>query len=73
VQERRWVTGNRVTHDIIPLEEEISPCSNLEETGEKIMNTARVLVELLKEYGVEHVFGVPGDTSLALYDALVML
>ncbi len=34
------------------------------------MNTAQVLVELLKEYGVEYVFGVPGDTSMALYDAL---
>jgi thiamine pyrophosphate-dependent acetolactate synthase large subunit-like protein len=36
------------------------------------MNTARVLVELLKEYGVEHAFGVPGDTSLVLYDTLVI-
>ena len=34
------------------------------------MNTAQVLVELLKEYGVEHIFGVPGDTSMAFYDAL---
>ena len=34
------------------------------------MNTAQVLVELLKEYGVEHIFGVPGDTTMALYDAL---
>jgi len=34
------------------------------------MNTAQVLVELLKEYGVEYVFGVPGDTSMTLYDAL---
>jgi acetolactate synthase-1/2/3 large subunit len=33
------------------------------------MNTAQVLVELLKEYRVEYVFGVPGDTSMALYDA----
>jgi acetolactate synthase I/II/III large subunit len=33
------------------------------------MNTAQVLVELLKEYGVEYVFGVPGDTSMALYNA----
>src|SRR2546429_8620738 len=34
------------------------------------MNTAQVLVELLKEYGVEYIFGVPGDTSMVLYDAL---
>jgi len=34
------------------------------------MNTAQALVALLKEYGVEYVFGVPGDTSMALYDAL---
>lgn len=34
------------------------------------MNTARVLVELLKEYRVEHIFGVPGDTTMPLYDAL---
>ncbi len=34
------------------------------------MNTAQVLVELLKEYRVEYIFGVPGDTSMALYDAL---
>jgi acetolactate synthase-1/2/3 large subunit len=36
------------------------------------MNTAQVLVELFREYGVEYVFGVPGDTSMALYDALYM-
>jgi acetolactate synthase-1/2/3 large subunit len=34
------------------------------------MNTAQVLVELLKQYGVEHIFGVPGDTTMPLYDAL---
>src|SRR5256885_13058863 len=34
------------------------------------MNTAQVLVELLKEYRVEYIFGVPGDTTMALYDAL---
>ena len=34
------------------------------------MNSAQVLVELLKEYGVEYIFGVPGDTTMALYDAL---
>src|SRR5260221_14063926 len=34
------------------------------------MNTAQVLVELLKEYRVEHIFGVLGDTPMPLYDAL---
>jgi hypothetical protein len=43
-----------VTHGIIPLEEEIHPCSKPEETGKETMNTAQVLVELLKEYGVEY-------------------
>lgn len=34
------------------------------------MNTAEVLVEMLKAYEVEHIFGLPGDTTMALYDAL---
>src|SRR3954454_6132878 len=34
------------------------------------MKTAQVLVEMLKDYGVEHIFGVPGDTTMVLYDAL---
>src|ERR1700687_3804213 len=34
------------------------------------MNSAQALVKLLKEYGVEYIFGVPGDTTMALYDAL---
>lgn len=34
------------------------------------MNTAQVLVELLKQYQVEYIFGVPGDTTMPLYDAL---
>lgn len=34
------------------------------------MNTAQILVELLKDYQVEHIFGVPGDTTMILYDAL---
>jgi thiamine pyrophosphate-dependent acetolactate synthase large subunit-like protein len=33
------------------------------------MNSAQVLVELLKEYRVEYMFGVPGDTTMPLYDA----
>src|SRR5947209_6810007 len=35
-----------------------------------LMNTAQTLVELLKAYRVEHIFGVPGDTTMVLYDAL---
>jgi acetolactate synthase I/II/III large subunit len=34
------------------------------------MNTADVLVEMLKAYDVTHIFGVPGDTSMPFYDAL---
>lgn len=34
------------------------------------MNGAQTLVEMLKAYRVEWVFGVPGDTSLPLYEAL---
>jgi acetolactate synthase-1/2/3 large subunit len=31
---------------------------------------AQAIVEMLKEYQVEYIFGVPGDTSIALYEAL---
>lgn len=34
------------------------------------MNGAAALVKMLADYGVEVVFGVPGDTNLALYEAL---
>jgi acetolactate synthase-1/2/3 large subunit len=34
------------------------------------MNGSRLLVHMLKAYGVEVVFGVPGDTSISLYEAL---
>jgi acetolactate synthase I/II/III large subunit len=34
------------------------------------MNGAQVIVKMLQEHGVEVVFGVPGDTSIALYEAL---
>ena len=34
------------------------------------MNGAEAVVEMLVAYGVEVIFGVPGDTSLPLYDAL---
>ena len=33
-------------------------------------NGARVLVDMLMEYQVEVIFGVPGDTSIPLYEAL---
>jgi len=34
------------------------------------MQGARALVNVLAESGVEHVFGLPGDTGMAFYDAL---
>lgn len=34
------------------------------------MRGAEVLIRMLLEYKVEIVFGVPGDTSLALYEAI---
>jgi acetolactate synthase-1/2/3 large subunit len=34
------------------------------------LNGGQLVVEMLKAYRVQFVFGVPGDTSLALYDAL---
>lgn len=34
------------------------------------MQGARALVKVLEESGVRHIFGVPGDTGMALYDAL---
>jgi acetolactate synthase-1/2/3 large subunit len=34
------------------------------------MNGAAALVEMLVNYGVEVIFGVPGDTNVALYQAL---
>lgn len=34
------------------------------------MNGARILVEMLKQYQVDILFGVPGDTSILLYEAL---
>ena len=37
------------------------------------MNTAQVLVELLKEYRVEHIFGVPGDTTMVTLNEVLQL
>src|SRR3954467_9537058 len=34
------------------------------------MQGARALVDVLIESGVEHIFGLPGDTGMAFYDAL---
>ena len=34
------------------------------------MTGSQALVKLLREYGVDVIFGVPGDTSLPLYEAL---
>ncbi len=34
------------------------------------LNGGELAVEMLKAYGVRYIFGVPGDTSLAFYDAL---
>jgi acetolactate synthase-1/2/3 large subunit len=34
------------------------------------MQGARALVQVLVESGVEHIFGLPGDTGTSLYDAL---
>jgi acetolactate synthase-1/2/3 large subunit len=34
------------------------------------MNGAQSLVAALRDVGVEHIFGLPGDTGMALYDAL---
>lgn len=35
----------------------------------KMLSGAEIIVEMLIAYGIEVVFGVPGDTSLPLYDA----
>lgn len=34
------------------------------------MNGAESLVKALRDVGIEHIFGLPGDTGMALYDAL---
>jgi acetolactate synthase-1/2/3 large subunit len=34
------------------------------------MQGARALVDVLRESGVEHIFGLPGDTGMAFYEAL---
>src|ERR671912_1746297 len=34
------------------------------------MNGAEALVHVLRTSGIEHIFGLPGDTGMAFYDAL---
>jgi len=34
------------------------------------LSGGQLVVEMLKAYQIRHIFGVPGDTSLAFYDAL---
>ncbi len=34
------------------------------------MNAAEALVQMLSDTGVSHIFGLPGDTSMGLYEAL---
>jgi acetolactate synthase I/II/III large subunit len=34
------------------------------------MNTAEAIVRILSESGVRHIFGLPGDTSMELYESL---
>ncbi|MCF6247724.1 MAG: thiamine pyrophosphate-binding protein [Desulfobacula sp.] len=41
----------------------------MSENKNKTLSGAQIIVEMLIAYGVEVVFGVPGDTSLPLYDA----
>ena len=36
------------------------------------MNGAQVLVKMLQEQDVKVIFGVPGDTSIALYEACLL-
>src|SRR3954447_19107760 len=43
------------------------------ETRATTLNGAQAVVEMLKSHGVEIVFGLCGDTSLPLYDALARL
>src|SRR5215213_10950895 len=43
------------------------------ETAAAAMTGAEAVVEMLKSHGVEIVFGLCGDTSLPLYDALARL
>jgi hypothetical protein len=43
------------------------------ETSAATLTGAEAVVEMLKAHGVEVIFGLCGDTSLPLYDALARL
>lgn len=43
------------------------------EQGHNRMNGAEALVRILEAYGVRHIFGLCGDTTLPFYDALARL
>lgn len=43
------------------------------EQGHNRMNGAEALVRMLEAYGVRHIFGLCGDTTLPFYDALARL
>ncbi len=45
----------------------------MDASGDNRMNGAEAVIEMLKAHGVTHVFGLCGDTSLPLYDALFRL
>lgn len=45
----------------------------MDASGDNRMNGAEAVVEMLKAHGVTHIFGLCGDTSLPLYDALFRL
>src|SRR5690625_2331530 len=48
----------------------------MDKNGEQAMaemNGAELFVEMLKRNGVKHIFGLCGDTTLPLYDALARL
>ena len=42
-------------------------------TGSNTLNGAEAMVRMLQAYGVKHIFGLCGDTTLPLYDALERL
>jgi len=47
--------------------------SPLDVAGSNTLTGAEALVEMLKGYGVKHIFGLCGDTTLPFYDALYRL
>ena len=47
--------------------------SNMSETSSNQITGAQALVRLLQAHGVEHMFGLCGDTTLPFYDAMAQL